>query len=147
MKTKIYMNVDLKKILKQIAIEFKLDLLIVFGSYAKGTQNKNSDLDIAYISSKKIDEVELNWQIIQKTNIEEIDINEIRNNNSFVFNEQIFRHGKLIFEKKEGIFYKLLNRSYLNYQDSKFLRETKNRVLTKIVDSIDTTNYKKKLTF
>lgn len=147
MKTKIYMNVDLKKILKQIAIEFKLDLLIVFGSYAKGTQNKNSDLDIAYISSKKIDEVELNWQIIQKINIEEIDINEIRNNNSFVFNEQIFRHGKLIFEKKEGIFYKLLNRSYLNYQDSKFLRETKNRVLTKIVDSIDTTNYKKKLTF
>lgn len=141
------MNNSLKKKLKEIAKKFNLELLVVFGSYAKGTQKKDSDLDIAYISNKKINEIELNYQIIQKTNIQKIDINEIRNDNSIVLNEQIFKYGKLIFEKKEGLFYDLLNSTFINYQDSKFLRKTKSKVLQEKIDSIDTSNYRKTLTF
>ncbi len=41
----------IKKYIEKISQFYKIDAIILFGSYAKGTENADSDIDIAIISS------------------------------------------------------------------------------------------------
>lgn len=42
---------SINKYIEKISKYYKIEAIILFGSYAKGTQNKDSDIDIAIISS------------------------------------------------------------------------------------------------
>ena len=42
---------SINKYIEKISKYYKIETIILFGSYAKGTQNKDSDIDIAIISS------------------------------------------------------------------------------------------------
>ncbi len=42
---------SINKYIDKISKYYKIEAIILFGSYAKGTQNKDSDIDIAIISS------------------------------------------------------------------------------------------------
>lgn len=60
----------IKKYVEKISKHYKIDAIILFGSYAKGTYNENSDIDIAIISSDFKDIIEdgakligLTWKI------------------------------------------------------------------------------------
>ena len=41
---------SIKKYIEKISQYYKIDAIIIFGSYAKGTENEDSDIDIAVIS-------------------------------------------------------------------------------------------------
>ena len=45
------MIVSIRKYIEKISQYYKIEAIILFGSYAKGTQNDDSDIDIAIISS------------------------------------------------------------------------------------------------
>lgn len=42
---------SIKKYIEKISQYYNIEAIILFGSYAKGTENENSDIDIAIISS------------------------------------------------------------------------------------------------
>ena len=42
---------SIRKYIEKISQYYKIEAIILFGSYAKGTQNDDSDIDIAIISS------------------------------------------------------------------------------------------------
>ena len=59
-----------KKYIEKISQYYKIEAIILFGSYAKGTENEDSDIDIAIISSDFNDIIEdgakligLTWKI------------------------------------------------------------------------------------
>lgn len=61
---------NIKKYIEKISAYYSIDAIILFGSYAKGSQNENSDIDIAIISSDFKDIIEdgatligLTWKI------------------------------------------------------------------------------------
>ena len=61
---------SIKKYIKKISQYYKIEAIILFGSYAKGTENEDSDIDIAIISSDFNDIIEdgakligLTWKI------------------------------------------------------------------------------------
>lgn len=61
---------SIQKYIEKISKYYKIDAIILFGSYAKGTENKDSDIDIAVISSNFNDIIEdgakligLTWKI------------------------------------------------------------------------------------
>lgn len=54
MTTKIYSINDIKQILSEILNNTDVEKAILFGSYAKNTQTKNSDIDILIDSNGKI---------------------------------------------------------------------------------------------
>ena len=61
---------SIKKYIEKISKYYKIEAIILFGSYAKGTENENSDIDIAIISSDFNDIIEdgakligLTWKI------------------------------------------------------------------------------------
>lgn len=54
MTKKIYTIDDIKKILSKSLINTKVDKAILFGSYAKGEANENSDIDLLIDSNGKV---------------------------------------------------------------------------------------------
>ncbi len=61
---------SIQKYIKRISEHYHIEAIILFGSYAKGTQNADSDIDIAIISSDFNDIIEdgakligLTWKI------------------------------------------------------------------------------------
>ena len=42
---------SIQKYIEKISEHYKIEAIILFGSYAKGTENEESDIDIAVISS------------------------------------------------------------------------------------------------
>jgi len=42
---------SIEKYIKEISKYYKIDIIILFGSYAKGTNNEDSDIDIAVVSN------------------------------------------------------------------------------------------------
>ena len=61
---------SIKKYIEKISQYYKIEAIILFGSYAKGTENEDSDIDITIISSDFSDIIEdgakligLTWKI------------------------------------------------------------------------------------
>ena len=61
---------SIEKFIKEIKKKYNVEAIILFGSYAKGTENEDSDIDIAIISSDFKDIIEdganligLTWKI------------------------------------------------------------------------------------
>ena len=61
---------SIKKYIEKISKYYKIEAIILFSSYAKGTENEDSDIDIAIISSDFNDIIEdgakligLTWKI------------------------------------------------------------------------------------
>jgi uncharacterized protein len=74
------------------------DLVYIFGSTIKGTSNKNSDIDIAYLSDQKFDEYEifmLAQELAGKIDID-VDLIDLKKA-STVFQGQIVSTGKSIY--------------------------------------------------
>ena len=80
---------SIMKYLEKISKYYKIDAIILFGSYAKGTFNENSDIDIAVISNDFNDIIEdgarligLTWKIdtrIEPHPIKKVDFDEATN--------------------------------------------------------------------
>lgn len=49
---------SIQKYIEKISQYYKIDAIILFGSYAKGTEDENSDIDIAIISNDFYDIIE-----------------------------------------------------------------------------------------
>ncbi len=87
----------------QIIVDFLVEkvspfLIIMFGSSVKGNMNKDSDIDIAFLSNKKIDKYELfmlSQELAVKLNrdMDLIDLNQA----STVFQAQVIHTGKVIY--------------------------------------------------
>ena len=58
---------SIKKYIEKISHYYKIEAIILFGSYAKGTQNEDSDIDIAIISSDFNDIIEDGAKLIGYT--------------------------------------------------------------------------------
>ncbi len=54
MSEKIYTIDEIKKILKKILNSMPVNSVVLFGSYAKNTANKNSDIDLIIDSDEKL---------------------------------------------------------------------------------------------
>lgn len=89
----------IQKYIEKISQYYKIEAIILFGSYAKGTYNEDSDIDIAIISSDFSDIIEdgakligLTWKIdtrIEPHPITKIDYEKI----STPFIEEVINTG------------------------------------------------------
>lgn len=112
-----------EKIKEILLNEIECESIILFGSYARGTQNSESDIDIAIKSNNKIDKkrlYETSKKLEDKLNkdIDLIDLNEIGD----TFRYEILVNGKTLYCKDElkFEFYKLdMYREFLELNESR----------------------------
>lgn len=122
------------KIIKKVLVDALAPYLIyIFGSTVKGRGREESDIDIAILRDKKIDEYELfilsqKLADILKREVDLIDLN----NASTVFKIQIMKTGKLIYNSDN------LNKMYFQMRTMKdyvLLNEERQEIINKIKSS------------
>lgn len=89
-----------EKIKKIILNRIEAEFIYIFGSYASGLQNSQSDIDIAFYSKKAYSSYDI-FILAQKLSSElgrEIDLVQMKES-STVFQKEIISKGKIIFEK------------------------------------------------
>ncbi|MGP3777962.1 type VII toxin-antitoxin system MntA family adenylyltransferase antitoxin [Halanaerobium saccharolyticum] len=97
------MKVDFEAVKSFLIEELQVELIYLFGSYAKGNARPDSDLDLAFLSSKEIDDYQrflTAQKLASKLNIE-VDLIDLKKA-STVFKAQIIQ-GKLLYaeDKKQ----------------------------------------------
>jgi len=105
---------DVKKVISELKKNKRIKAIYLFGSYAKGTQNPLSDIDICVITQKKINENE-KIKILSMSS-EKIDI-------SFFWDLPIpiryavFKEGKLLFVSDKLFLHRIKSSTILKYLD------------------------------
>jgi len=92
----------MEKEIKEIAKKYKIDLIVLFGSLAKGNERSESDADIG-ISRNKSFELEEDLQLrqdLQQIFKREIDIVEIKRASPLLLGE-IAKNSRLLYGKKD----------------------------------------------
>lgn len=103
----------IKYIIDKIVSEIHPDKIILFGSYARGTATKDSDLDLFIIKDGKVENREIRRKIdlllfgrrfgvdIIVRKPQEVEAN-LRDNNPF-YVYHIFRDGKVVYDQEKEI--------------------------------------------
>ena len=88
----------IKKVCSSVLGEYDVEYAILFGSYAKGTANEKSDVDLLIstsVSGLKFYEIVENLRIELKKKVDLLDLNQV-NNNPELLNE-ILRDGVKVY--------------------------------------------------
>lgn len=112
--------------LKSLLQEYDIKLIYIFGSYAKGNNNANSDLDIAVLLNNDYDPMDKLSLIGDLTSIfkrNDIDLVILNSANS-VLKHQVIKYGKLIFMENEDIKVNFEVRVLKEYMDMEPFRRT-----------------------
>ena len=96
------MEEKLETIKKMILEKIDCEAILLFGSYARGTQNAESDIDIAIktnqkISKKEIFQMRLELEEIIKNDMDLINLEDIKDD----FRYEILMNGKTLYCKDE----------------------------------------------
>jgi len=123
-----------KKKLEEIGKKHNLRLILVYGSYAKGTQNELSDLDIACLAREPLgfDETMSLYSYFSNLfgDIErELDV-VILNKKDPLFLYQVSKDAKLLYGDDID-FQEFKAFAFRNYMDSKDLRELEKKLVLK----------------
>lgn len=89
---------ELNQVLQDFGTKKGFDLFVLFGSRARGTSTKESDLDLAFVSSKKEDLLSLTDELIQATHENNIDLVDLRRCDPLV-GMLALKEGKLLVRK------------------------------------------------
>ncbi len=122
-RAKLVMEEKLKKVKEMILNKIDCKAIVLFGSYARGTQNGESDIDIAIRAKQEVDKKQLFYlaQEIEekiKTEVDLVNLETIGDG----FRYEILMNGEVIYceEELEFEFYKLyMYREYLELNESR----------------------------
>lgn len=106
--------------------KYNINLIYIFGSYAKGKNDKNSDLDVAVLLEKgysPLDKLSLIGDLIDIFKRDDIDL-VILNDGNPVLEHQVIKHGKLVYMKDEDIKVNYEVRVLKVYMDMEPFRKT-----------------------
>jgi predicted nucleotidyltransferase len=113
---------ELDIIISHIKSQIDIKAIYIFGSYAKGFANSSSDIDIAYLSNFKIDNI-TRWDLAQSIAIElkrDIDLVDLLQANT-ILKYQIISEGVRIFGGGDEIeeFESLVYSQYVRFQEER----------------------------
>lgn len=116
---------------KSLLQEYDIKLIYIFGSYAKGNNNTNSDLDIGVLLNNDYDPMDKLSLIGYLTSIfkrDDIDLVILNSANS-VLKHQVIKYGKLIFMENEDIKVNFEVRVLKEYLDMEPFRRTQRKYI------------------
>lgn len=130
---RVLVNKIKEQLIKKVKQEVNPAFIILFGSFAKDTVREESDIDLAYFSSKQLSSYDRfllsnELALIGGREVDLVDIKEI----DTVFTMQIFAHGTPIYIRDENEFIRQRMRAYsmyvtLNEQRAGIINDIKER--------------------
>lgn len=120
-----------KKLIKEIAKKYSLELLLLFGSRISGELQKESDFDIAYLSKKELDlmgEAKLICDLMPLFQSEKIDLVNLKKASPLLL-FAITQNCQILHQRNPIIFPALRAYAFKKYIETKPLYEEKFRRL------------------
>lgn len=114
-----------KRNLQYLKEKYDIKLIYIFGSCAKGTNKKNSDLDIAvllggdYAPFKKLELIGDLIEIFKRDDVDLVVLNEANP----VLRHQVIKYGKIIFEESEEVRVNFEVQTLREYMDMEYFRK------------------------
>ena len=123
--------------LKEIAKNYDLDLMVLFGSRAKGPIKEDSDYDIAVLFNKYDNEkfLELLEELEEKL-LNKVDLVSLNLNEDPLLLKNISQGGICISERKKGLFDTFQVNSIFNYIDYSPLYKIEEEIVSDELNSI-----------
>ena len=111
---------NFESIKKKLVDDFECEAIILFGSFARGTQNEKSDIDIAFKSKRKISKKEIFEEkiLLEDISKRDIDLDEINDD----FRYEILMNGKELYceDKTKFDLYKIdMFREYIDLNENR----------------------------
>jgi len=127
-----------KRNLQYLKGKYDIKLIYVFGSYSKGTNTKNSDLDIAVLLGNghdPMDKLALIGDLVSIFKRDDIDL-VVLNSANPVLRHQVIKHGELIFEENEDVKVEFEVKTLREYMDMEYFRKVQMDVIKEWVKSV-----------
>jgi len=133
-----FIDKDIGMKIKEIAEKYHIDLVILFGSFAKSRAIKESDVDIGvFRKGEQIpyeDQVYLSGEFNRLFKNNTIDISVMSSNNPvLMFN--ILRKGEVLYQRDDNLFDSLKLYSWKLLVESKYFRDRSFSLLKKRISS------------
>lgn len=100
----------------------RLQLVLLFGSAVTERIHKHSDIDLAFLFDRAVDIIALTNKVIRLLHTDNIDVIDLRRA-SPLLRFSVVKNGKLIYEKKQGMFNEFYSLAFKMYVDTKKLRD------------------------
>jgi predicted nucleotidyltransferase len=99
-----------------------LRLILLFGSIVTGKVHKRSDIDLAFLFDKPVDILALTNRVNRLLHADNVDVVDLRRASPLLKYSAV-RHGKPLYERKQGIFNEFYSLAFRMYVDTKKLRD------------------------
>lgn len=133
------LNVELiKPIVKNLAQDFGLSLVILFGSQATGKTHKKSDIDIAFLSDKKMglyDIAKMQIEFEQTLKVGKIELVDLRNAPPLLLKE-IAKNSALLYERDVFAFSHFKIYAFKRYMEAKKLLTLRATALDRFIKRV-----------
>lgn len=106
----------------------ELELLVLFGSVARGRATPRSDLDLAVACEEAADLDALYLALAPRLGTDRVDLVDLRRADPLLAFE-VARHGHLLFERRPGLFREFQSLASRRYCDTDKLRRVQRRAI------------------
>lgn len=113
---------DVRNRLDPIYHDAGLQLIVLFGSLAKGRRNRRSDIDLAFLYDAPCDSIQLTNRVSQLLRCDAIDVVDLRIASPLLKFSAI-KDGKVLYERSPGMFSSFYSLAFRRYIDTKKLRD------------------------
>lgn len=100
------------------------ELVLLFGSAVSGTTHKRSDIDLAFLFDRPADILALTNKVIHLLRTSNVDVVDLRRAPPLL-RYVVAKNGRVLYERKEGLFNAFYSLAFRMYVDSRKLREAR----------------------
>ena len=119
---------DIRARLEPLFHDSGLQLVVLFGSLAKGLRRKDSDIDLAFLYDGPFNELLLTNRVSQLLHSDAIDVVDLHTA-SPLLKYAAMQHGQALFERSPGTFITYYTLAFRRYVDTKKLRDAQRSVV------------------
>lgn len=114
-----------EKIIKKLAEKYRLNLVLLFGSQAKGKVHALSDTDIAFRSElpmRPLETAKMQIEFSQKLKTKDLEMIDLRHASSLLL-KQVAENSILLYEKEHSLYARFKMFAYKQYMEAKPILE------------------------
>lgn len=127
-------QVDKEKI-KRLAGKHKVEVLLIYGSAAKGKMRKDSDIDVAFRSNVRVDFFELAADLAELLQFNKVDLVDLNKANPLLLSQimdnciKLYGSNRTVSELQIKSFNRLVDYAPYFEQESQFVKQVYNKVV------------------
>jgi predicted nucleotidyltransferase len=126
-KTSLSIN-DVKERLAPLFRREGPQLVLLFGSMAKGSVHGKSDIDLGFLFDEPVDVLALTNEVVKLLHSDRVDVVDLRRA-SPLLKFSAAKKGTVLYERSDGLFNQFLSLAFRMYVDTKKLRDARRQMI------------------